>query len=315
MKNMRIPTRPAPSVEEAFNKNNTQHKSNPQHVKKKPPPRPPPPNFNKVKSKSAWNLNQQFDGISLIDLSPPESPKNFVANRNKAFGGSVSSSYSSSTSSLASSKKSFEYESVNVDPWTIQAPNNNATSQSTFYVGAQTNSGPLVPQISVPTIIRANPKRNLVKTRNEVYNRENSPPMPQGPPPSPPKQITEVTVPYGIALYDFPGNHPDDLTLKVNDVVFLLRRISNEWFYGRVEEKEGMFPSNYIAIQVPLPEDDRVVTATYEFSSQYPGDLPLKPGQTVYVTERISNEWLMGESEGLKGQFPANFVDRIPSTL
>lgn len=98
-------------------------------------------------------------------------------------------------------------------------------------------------------------------------------------------------------------------------MVFLLRRISNEWFYGRVEEKEGMFPSNYIAIQVPLPEDDRVVTATYEFSSQYPGDLPLKPGQTVYVTERISNEWLMGESEGLKGQFPANFVDRIPSTL
>ncbi|KAF2905185.1 hypothetical protein ILUMI_00995 [Ignelater luminosus] len=317
MKSMRIPTRPAPSVEDALHKRSTNQRSNQQNVKKKPPPRPPPPNLNKVKSKSAWNLNQQFEDVSLIDLSPPQSPKNFVANRNRAFGGSVSSSFSSSTSSLASSKKSFEYETVNVDPWALAPPTNtNVPQQSTFYLGSNLNNTPIVPQISVPTIIRAQPnKRNQIKTKQEPFERENSPPMPAVPPPSPPKEVSEVTVPYGIALYDFPGAHDDDLRLQENDVVFLLRRINNEWFYGRVEEREGMFPTNFVSVQVPLPEDDRVVTALYEFIPQVAGDLALKPGQIVRVTGRTSADWLTGESEGRMGQFPANFIDRIPSTL
>ncbi|KAF5284754.1 hypothetical protein FQA39_LY04479 [Lamprigera yunnana] len=311
MNKMKIPSRPAPSIEEAF-PNNTNKKQTQCPIKKKPPPRPPPPNLDKIRSKSAWNLNQQFDGIPLIDLSPPESPKNFLATRNRAFGGSVSSSFSSSTSSLASSKKSFECDNVNVDPWSIPAPPNSLT-QSTFYISSNSLS---VPQISVPTIIRPQSnKKNVFKSSCVPYEREQSPPMPSIPPPSPPKEIDEVVVPYGIALYNYQALQPDDLALQIEDIVFLMRRINSEWFYGRVEEREGMFPAAFISVQVPLPEDDRVVTAIYEFKPQVPGDLKLTPGQTVHVTSRVSNEWLMGESAGKTGQFPANFIDRIPSTL
>ncbi|KAK4871774.1 hypothetical protein RN001_015898 [Aquatica leii] len=309
---MRIPTRPAPSIEEAFRQNPCQKQAQ-QPIKKKPPPRPPPPNFDKVKSKSAWNLDQQFDGISLIDLSPLESQSHFVTNRNHAFGGSVSSSFSSSTSSLASSKKSFEYDSVNSDPWSLPTPSN--AVQSVFYVNNQ--NAPAVQQISVPTIIRPQSSRkNNYKAFYETCQREQSPPMPSIPPPSPPKEIAEVVVPYGIALYDYPKSQPDDLALQVDDVVFLIRKVNSEWFYGRVEDREGMFPVAFISVHVPLPEDDdRMVTALYEFKAQEPGDLTLKPGQSIHVTSRVSEEWLMGESEGKIGQFPSCFVDRVPSTI
>lgn len=300
---MRIPTRPAPTIEEAVNKNSTQQSL---QYKKKPPPRPPPPNFNKIQSKSAWNLSQQFDGISLIDLSPPESLSTFVANRNRAFGGSVSSSFSSSTSSLASSKRSFEYDSVNLDPWSTPASSN---TQSVFYLDSNA-------QLSVPTIIRPQSnKRTVNKTTNELSQREQSPPMPSVPPPSPPKETAEVIVPYGVALYHFPAAHSDDLPLQVNDIVFLLKRLNSEWFYGRVEDREGMFPASFISIQVPLPDEDNFVTALYEFNPQVAGDLQLKPGQLIRVTGRLSDDWLIGESEGHVGQFPSNFVDRVPSVL
>ncbi|KAF5272972.1 hypothetical protein FQR65_LT17265 [Abscondita terminalis] len=308
---MKIPTRPAPSIDEAFRNNTIREQT--RAIKKKPPPRPPPPNFEKNKSKSVWNLNQQFDGFSLIDLSPPESPNNFVTHHNRNFGGSISSSFSSSTSSLASSKKSFECDNVNLDPWPIAAPSSVAP-QSVFYINS--NNAPMVPQISVPTIIR--PQNNRKTNYNSLYEtcqREQSPPMPMVPPPSPPKEVAEVVVPYGIAIFDYPQAQPDDLALQVDDVVFLLRRLNFEWYYGRVEDREGMFPVAFISVQVPLTEDDRMVTAVYEFKAQEPGDLTLKPGQIVHVTSRVSKDWLMGESEGKVGQFPTCFVDRIPSTL
>jgi len=38
-------------------------------------------------------------------------------------------------------------------------------------------------------------------------------------------------------------------------------------------------------------------------------------GSSVYVISRINGDWLYGESNGKVGQFPASFVDRIPSNL
>lgn len=80
--------------------------------------------------------------------------------------------------------------------------------------------------------------------------------------------------------------------------------------------KEGMFPASFIDVQVPLAEngrDNNTVMALYEFSAQMAGDLSLKPGQLVKVISKINEEWLYGESHGKYGQFPSNFVDRMPN--
>ncbi|GJQ66993.1 hypothetical protein Trydic_g21922 [Trypoxylus dichotomus] len=322
---MRLPSRPAPSVEEARRKPNRNVTN--QNIKKKPPPRPPPPDFTKMRSKSAWNLNQASDNICLFEWSPPSSPKS--TNRN--FGGSISSSFSSSTSSLASSKKSFEYDTspFNVTPWNFtnnigNAPQGNILLPTIATTTTSTTTNPVVPQISVPTIIRAQPPKKPIKPNMKPVPRcvtppclshlpvDNSPPMPSIPPPSPPKDVDETVAPFGIALYDFPGSQNGDLPLQENDIVLLLKQIDKGWMYGRIGDREGIFPANFIDIQIPLPEiDEKFVKAIYQFQPQLPGDLGLTPGQIVKVLQKVSDEWLLGESNGQKGQFPANFVTNL----
>lgn len=202
--------------------------------KKKPPPRPPPPNISKLKSKSTLNLVQSNNSANLIQWSPPSSPK---TDRPSHFGGSVSSSFSSSTSSLASSKKSFEFESpVGSNVWpvqtqnTIQPPQSNGvgTFQSYLVAGSGeanttangTSNSLNVPSIFGPTIIRAKVKPNT-RTDN-VSPKSDSPPMPNIPPPSPPKvDIDDIETPFGIALFDYPASDPSDLNLQVSESVYL----------------------------------------------------------------------------------------------
>lgn len=91
-------------------------------------------------------------------------------------------------------------------------------------------------------------------------------------------------------------------------MVHLIRRVNKEWLYGQVCDKEGMFPENFIQIEVPLPEETNLVTALYEFTPEISGDLELKPGQKIKIIREVSKDWLYGESEGKYGQFPRNFV-------
>ncbi|XP_044765384.1 uncharacterized protein B0303.7 [Coccinella septempunctata] len=241
--------------------------------KKKPPPRPPPPNLNKLKSKSTHTIHKNCDNFNLIDWSPPNSPKSDTLPK---FGGSVSSSFSSSTSSLASIKKSTDYDGLlatnfSSTVWgTNSVQNSNNSTSSNRSIIRNNNYGPhnikcnennltSVPSSSMfgPTIIRP---RNRMNAKPELPSVSDSPPslpMPTGPPPSPPKDVTDVITPYGIALYEFPATQLGDLGLEVDDVVILIRRVNKEWLYGQVNDQEGIFPENFIQIINPLPEDLR----------------------------------------------------------
>ncbi|KAL7300264.1 hypothetical protein TKK_0006900 [Trichogramma kaykai] len=150
-----------------------------------------------------------------------------------------------------------------------------------------------------------------------------SPPMPKLPPPPPPPEymasledglVENFERPYGVALYNFPASQPGDLELKEGDVVYLTKAVNDDWMEGCVGVTEGIFPANFIDVKVPLPGcDSHVVNALYDFNAETFDDLSFKEGATIKVLSRISDEWLYGECNGEKGQFPANFVDRIPS--
>ncbi|XP_045482380.1 probable inactive serine/threonine-protein kinase slob2 [Harmonia axyridis] len=251
--------------------------------KKKPPPRPPPPNLNKLKSKSTHTIHKNCDNLNLIDWSPPNSPKSDSLPK---FGGSVSSSFSSSTSSLASIKKASDYDvllatNFSSTVWGINSvQNSNNLSSSTLrnnnYVSNNVrsidNNITSVPSSSLfgPTIIRP---RLKIKQKPELPSVSDnasflhlptgqppsppSLPMPTGPPPSPPKDAADIITPYGVALFQFPATEPGDLGLEVDDVVILIRRVNKEWLHGQVNDQEGIFPENFIQIINPLPEDLR----------------------------------------------------------
>ncbi|XP_011643709.1 uncharacterized protein B0303.7 [Pogonomyrmex barbatus] len=152
-----------------------------------------------------------------------------------------------------------------------------------------------------------------------------SPPMPTIPAPTlPVNYLTEfgsdpeVTIrdsdkPHGIALYDFPATHPDDLALKEGDLVQLTKKVNDDWLEGRIENRQGIFPLSFIDIKVPLPGlPDNVVTALYAFPGENSNDLSFEEGAKITVISRLSEDWLYGEYNGRKGQFPVNYVNRLP---
>ncbi|XP_015184270.1 PREDICTED: uncharacterized protein LOC107070514 isoform X3 [Polistes dominula] len=115
---------------------------------------------------------------------------------------------------------------------------------------------------------------------------EPSPPMPTIPPPAPPLEYLTQSenefqenskTPYGIALYDFPVTHSDDLPLKEGDVVTLIRVVNDDWMEGRVGNRQGIFPINFLDIKVPLPGlQDDIVVALYSFKGETSEDLPFE---------------------------------------
>lgn len=169
--------------------------------------------------------------------------------------------------------------------------------------------------------------------------RELSPPMPTIPPPPPPADadddvtsawtsdipdfapdqlanFEEEEEPYAIALFDYFTDHPDDLCFSANSRIKLIRRVDHEWLCGSLRSgAQGLFPSNYVEIKVPLPNEPAppspligVAVALYDFEPVQPGDLRFCTGDTIQVRHKINEEWYFGECNGLKGQFPINYV-------
>ncbi|XP_026735597.1 uncharacterized protein LOC113499349 isoform X1 [Trichoplusia ni] len=164
--------------------------------------------------------------------------------------------------------------------------------------------------------------------------RESSPPMPTIPPPPPPaiadEEVTgdwtsdftdqfssqEEEEPHAIALFDYFTDHPDDLCFSANSRIKLIRRVDHEWLFGSLRSgAEGLFPSNYVEIKVPLANESAppqpllgVATALYDFEPVQAGDLRFLTADTIQVRYKINEEWYFGECNGLKGQFPINYV-------
>lgn len=50
------------------------------------------------------------------------------------------------------------------------------------------------------------------------------------------------------ALFDYDSEVPDDLSFHAGDVIKIKKKISEEWFKGEINGREGMFPAAYVEI-------------------------------------------------------------------
>ncbi|CCK71945.1 Ysc84p KNAG_0I01580 [Huiozyma naganishii CBS 8797] len=59
---------------------------------------------------------------------------------------------------------------------------------------------------------------------------------------------SEPNIAKAVALFDFGGAEPGDLTFKKGDVITIIKRSQsqNDWWLGRINEREGLFPANYV---------------------------------------------------------------------
>lgn len=167
---------------------------------------------------------------------------------------------------------------------------------------------------------------------DDADDRSESPPMPSIPPPAPPPELFSHAESFGledsgnsgskterahcIAMYGYNSSHPDDLAFKEGEVIELVEGGGGEWLRGRLHGREGTFPANHVNVVAPLLETSRTyATALYNFIPETWEDLELQEGAKVQILSRINNDWLYGEYNGKRGQFPSSFVDTIPSNL
>lgn len=68
---------------------------------------------------------------------------------------------------------------------------------------------------------------------------------------------------YWCALFDYDGNQPDELTLKRGVPVEVITKDpkvsgTDGWWTGKVNNKVGVFPSNYVTAQVTPPKNNQL---------------------------------------------------------
>lgn len=49
-----------------------------------------------------------------------------------------------------------------------------------------------------------------------------------------------------VALYDYEAEKPDELTLRENCIVYVLRKNEDGWYEGVLNGCTGLFPGNYV---------------------------------------------------------------------
>ena len=69
-----------------------------------------------------------------------------------------------------------------------------------------------------------------------------------------------------VAMYNYAGQHDDELSFAKGSVINVINKDDPDWWKGEVNGSEGMFPSNYVT-----PLSDAVPEAKSQRNScKYP---------------------------------------------
>ncbi|EMP39647.1 SH3 domain-containing protein 19 [Chelonia mydas] len=139
------------------------------------------------------------------------------------------------------------------------------------------------------------------------------------------ERVSDKSAPHAVVLHDFPAEHADDLDLHSGETVYLLEKIDNEWYRGKLENRTGIFPANFVKVIIDVPEEEnrkKVLfsstcikgprcIARFEYIGDQKDELSFSEGEIILLKEYINEEWASGELKGTSGIFPLNFVEII----
>ncbi|XP_069641246.1 SH3 domain-containing protein 19 isoform X4 [Haliaeetus albicilla] len=128
-------------------------------------------------------------------------------------------------------------------------------------------------------------------------------------------QNNRCSVEWCEALHDFTAETKDDLSFKKGDYIQILEQVDSEWYRGRLNEKEGIFPAVFVQTCSARVEPSQSVggkkgkaKALYDFHGENEDELSFKAGDTITELESVDEDWMSGEIQGKSGIFPKNFV-------
>ncbi|XP_062513578.1 SH3 domain-containing protein 19-like isoform X2 [Corticium candelabrum] len=115
------------------------------------------------------------------------------------------------------------------------------------------------------------------------------------------------TDPHGVALFDFDGENPNELSFKAGNTISLIEKVDSDWLRGRIDLQEGIFPSSFVEIVIDIPKFSYAIVQ-YDFEGQGDEELTVKAGDRVKVFRHIDKTWIECELNGKVGRCPAPFL-------
>ncbi|CEF65848.1 LD44138p [Strongyloides ratti] len=126
------------------------------------------------------------------------------------------------------------------------------------------------------------------------------------------------------AIYDYDSGIEGDLKFSAGDIIVIHERLNDDWLRGQLGKVIGIFPISYVNIQnldsipfcsgkviVPSNDGNNYVKALYEYNSLIEGDLTFSSGDLIKIIEKISDDWIRGELNGIVGLVPMTYVEKV----
>jgi len=166
-----------------------------------------------------------------------------------------------------------------------------------------------------PTLI---PPPVLSPTIEPVYLNNTPPPFVSTSAPAPSSQSSGEMV---RALYDYDPTEQGELSFKENDILVVLDKNPDGWWFGEMDGRKGLFPSNFVEPVVEnqpvahsvaasaAPSNKVITTALYDYDAQDAQELSFKEGEIIEVLQKNEDGWWYGSlPNGAMGLFPSNFT-------
>ncbi|XP_051013351.1 SH3 domain-containing protein 19 [Acomys russatus] len=123
------------------------------------------------------------------------------------------------------------------------------------------------------------------------------------------------------ALHSFTAETSEDLSFKRGDRILILERLDSDWFRGRLQDREGIFPAVFVQ---PCPAEakstaaatlqERKAKALYDFLGENEDELSFKAGDVITGLEPVDDDWMSGELVGRSGIFPKSYVQFLQAS-
>jgi hypothetical protein len=85
-------------------------------------------------------------------------------------------------------------------------------------------------------------------------------------------------------MFDYTSTEPGDLTFRAGDVI-LVERSDGEWWRGSINGRAGMFPANYVKLQVV---------------EQNVSNCEIRRKSEIWHSEEQNEAWLLTNSQSSK---------------
>ena len=109
-----------------------------------------------------------------------------------------------------------------------------------------------------------------------------------------------------------------ELPFRKGDMIYLIRRIDNNWYEGERNGRIGIFPVNYADVLTSIEEaqnaaqqSEGLARAKYTFNSQTSVELSLRKGENVTLLRQVDDNWYEGRAGNQQGIFPVTYVEII----